>query len=167
MFWATLGVVLLALIGGFLWWPSKDRSVRTVLTTAMILASLVMLGIYITQIWPVQPIRLKEVVKTVGVDPPKVVYKDRVVYKDPRGMFVKPNMAEACKGGSPVQVLYLLVNGAQEEATDDKPAKDDLRTYVKVTIPGSNVMFVCQVPGDVSGFWKVGDVIVMSNGTPY
>jgi len=82
-------------------------------------------------------------------------------------MFVKPNMAEACKGGSPVQVLYLLVNGAQEEATDDKPAKDDLRTYVKVTIPGSNVMFVCQVPGDVSGFWKVGDVIVMSNGTPY
>lgn len=154
--WLAIGVVVLAV--SYYWWPGDKRTLRNVAATAATFAGFFLIVNFIVDVWPVKHIEIKEIQKKY-VDPPKIVFKDRVVYRDP-AQFLKPvNAVDVCKGSTPLKIVSLLVNGNDKDG--------DTRTYVKVEPVGTGVIVICEVPGDVTGFWSEGDIVQTTRGKPY
>lgn len=146
--------VAASLVLSYMWYPRDKRDLRTVITTGGVLGGMLTLGIYITQIWPVEHIEIKKIQKQY-VDPPKVVYKDKIVYKDPSTAFKTIDPREVCKGSAPVKILQMLVND---------PDTNERRTYLTVDVIGTGVTITCEVPGDLRAIWKPDMVVQMSQG---
>lgn len=153
--WLAIGVVVLAV--SYYWWPGDKRTLRNVVATAATFAGFFLIANFIVDIWPVTHIEIKEIQKKY-VDPPKVIYKDRIVYKAPDGEVAPVDVKGACEGKYPIQIINLDVQ------TDEK--SKETTTWVSGHPVGSKVVVVCGQPGAFNDFWNVGDVIQFVRGVP-
>lgn len=153
--WLAIGVVILAV--SYFWWPGDKRNLRNVMATAATFAGFFLIVNFIIGIWPVKHIEIKEIQKKY-VDPPKVIYKDRVVYRAPDGEVAPVNVKDGCEGKYPVQIIRMDVQ------TDEK--SKETTTWVSAHALGSKVIIVCGQPGAFNDFWNEGDVVQFVRGVP-
>lgn len=148
-------VILMAYLVGYIFWPKDNRSLLMVNFTALIIGAILMLAIYITQWWPVEH-KVTQTVVRKYVNPPKVVYRNRDVFRIPGQEYAPVNPKEICGGSRPVQILTIDVVSKDSEAT----------TWVIVKPMGSMIKITCSIPGDLHDFWKIGDVTQFTQGKP-
>lgn len=156
MFWVYGLAIIVSFVVGYLMWPKDTRSFRVVSVSGLVIGSIIMLGIYITQWWPVERKVIQKVTKQY-VDPPKVVFKDRIVYRVPDGEVAPVDVRGACKGEKPIQITQMNVNDSE---------KDSRITWITGHLVGSKILIVCGQPGDYSDSWKVGDIVQFIRGEP-
>lgn len=156
MFWVYGIVILLSIALGFFLWPKANRSFHLAAVSGLVIGGISMLCIYITQWWPVEHQVVETVVKKY-VEPPKIVYKDKIVYRVPDGEVAPVDVRAACTGKVPVEIVQMNVADAD---------KDSRTTWVTGHLVGSKVKFTCGQPGDYSGSWAVGDIVQFIRGTP-
>lgn len=158
IFWLVVCVLIFAI--SYYFWPPYQRGLHAITVTAGILGSLVCAGFLIAKSIPTT--RTETVIKKVvikRVKPPQVVYKDRVVYRDPAEWLKPVNAAEVCKGSKPIKVKGLLVNGSDEDK--------NTRTYLTGEVVGTGLDITCEIPGDVTGMWTTDQIIQTTRGEPY
>ena len=155
----AIGALLILAIS-YIMWPKDDRSLKLVLTTTGIIASIIGFGIVIARTVPVT--RHENVIRHVTikrVKPPEVVYKDRTitVFKTPGHEFDPVDPAKVCTGSRPVEILVIDVVTRKE---------NDATTWVITRPVGSQVKVTCYLDGNLDNFWKVGDIVQFTNGKP-
>lgn len=150
--WLGLAVVILGI--SFYFWPKDQRTLRTVITTGAILSALIAAGILIARSIPIKRTEIVEKV-TKYKEPPKIVYKDKIVLRIPGKEYAPVDVKAICKGSSPVTIVQMNV-------TD--PDKDNRTTWITGKVPGSEVKFTCGQPGDYSDSWAVGDTVQFTRG---
>jgi len=155
MIWVWLSVLAASIGLSYTWWPRDKRSWKVVAFTALTFSATIMLGIYITQAWPVEHYRIEKIQKKY-VNPPKVIYKDRIVYRIPGKEFEPLNAADICKGSRPVKLLTI----------DISKNGDDSTTWLIVKPLGSEIKITCYISGNLDHFWQVGDIVQFTNGKP-
>lgn len=156
MIWFCAALILISAIVGYGMWPKDQRSLKAVISTGLIIGSLAMIGVFITQMWPQKHIEIKEIQKKY-VDPPKIVYKDRIVYRLPDSEVAPVDVKGACGGKLPIQIVHMNVVDAD---------KDSRMTWITGTPIGSKVKITCGQPGAYSNMWKEGDIVQFIRGEP-
>ena len=156
MSWVYGLVIVLAIVLGFGLWPKGDRNWKVAVASGLIIGGIALFGIYITQMWPMEHIKYETVVKKY-VEPPKIVYKDKIVYRVPDGEVAPIDVRAACTGKMPVEIVQMNV------ADSDKESRT---TWVTGHVVGSKVKFTCGQPGDYSDSWAVGDIVQFIRGEP-
>jgi len=162
MFWVIGLSGLLGLC--YYLWPADKRSFKTVVTTGIVIGAIVGIASVISRALPIT--RTETVIKKVQIkrvkppEPPKVVYKDRIVYQVP-GKELDPIPADdVCKGKRPAEILKLDLSSKGEG--DDKTTN----TWIVFRPIGSKIKITCYVSGDLTGgFWNVGDIVMLANGS--
>lgn len=152
--WLAIGLVIVGI--SYYWWPADKKSWRTVAATAATFAGFFLIANFIVAIWPVKHIEVREVQKKY-VDPPKVIYREKIVYRNPDGEVAPVDVKGACAGKYPLVIQALTVSGKDDD--------DDRTTWIDATLVGSKVMFTCGQPGDYSN-WKPGQIVQIVRGTP-
>jgi hypothetical protein len=159
IFWLVVCVLIFAI--SYYFWPPHQRGLHAITVTAGILGSLVCAGFLIARSIPVT--RTETVIKKVvlkRVKPPQIIYKDRIVYRDPKEWLKTINPTEVCAGSQPLKIKGLLVNGNTKE-------DENLRTYMTGEVIGSGLDITCEIPGDVTGIWSEGMIVQTTRGKPY
>jgi len=156
MFWVYGLAIIVSFVVGYLMWPKDTRSFRVVSVSGLVIGSIIMLGIYITQWWPVEHKVIQKVTKQY-VDPPKVVFKDRIVYRVPDGEVAPVDVKAACSGKNPIEIVRMNVADAD---------KDSRMTWITGRVVGSKILFTCGQPGDYSDSWEVGNIVQFVRGEP-
>jgi hypothetical protein len=166
VFWLIL--IAIVLLISFYLWPKDQRSLVIVIITGVIISSLAGAGIIIAKSIPVTR---KETVEKVVVlkrkKPPRVVYKDRIVYQTPGKEVSSVDVKGACQGEVPLQIVKIDEQKVPQSSLDKEagiPAEHT--TWVLAHPVGSKVLITCGQPGAYADFWKVGDVIQITTGMP-
>lgn len=161
MFWGMGIAIACSFALGYLWWPKDTRSWRVVASTGFVLSAFITAGIYISQLWPADHIKIEKIQKKY-VNPPAVVYKDRVVYKAPDGEVAPVDVEQICKGKTPVQIVRMLESTNKEDDSD----KTKTMTWISGRPVGSKILVTYGIPGafESTGIWEVGDIVQFVRG---
>lgn len=155
IFWA-IGLILVLAISFYLW-PKDQRSFRMVATTSIIISATVGLGIVIARALPVTRKEIVEkVVQVKYQKPPQIIYRDKIVYREPGKEFTPVDVEKVCAGSQPVELLVI----------DVSTKGDDSTTWVIARPIGSLIKITCYLNDNLDSFWKVGDVVQFKNGKP-
>lgn len=154
--WVYGLVIVLAIVLGFGLWPKGDRNWKVAAASGLIIGGIALFGIYITQMWPVEHITVEKVVKKY-VEPPKIVYKDKIVYRLPDSEVAPVDVKAACTGKIPIEIVQMSVADTHQ---------DNRMTWVTGHAVGSKVKLTCGQPGDYSDNWAVGDIVQFIRGEP-
>jgi hypothetical protein len=153
---AALAFSILAI--SYYLWPKDQKSLRLVIMTALIMSSIVALGILMARSLPVtRKETVEKVVQLKYVKPPQVITKEKVVYRIPGKEFDPLNVVEVCSGKMPSEIMALDVS-----ANEDKTKN----TWLIVRPLGRLIKVTCVISGDLDNFWKVGDVVQFKDGRP-